>query len=302
MKILVTGGNGFIAKNIIEQLGTKYQLVAPNHKNLDLLDNKAVEKFFKKNRHFDTVIHTAIVGGDRKAPNTPKIAIDNLWMFFNIARNKKYFGKMIHLGSGIEYGKEQPLKKVKEVDFDKSVPNDNFGFYKYLCGKFIDSHGYSPRSSGEIINLRLFGVFGKYEDETIRFISNAICKSVLRMPITINQNVFFDYLYIDDFIRILDYFLSHKTRYKSYNVGTGKPIDLFTIAKKINQITVYKSKIHVAHKGLANEYTCSNRRLMRELGNFKFTNFDAALGQLYNWYLKKKNRLSKRDFLDDHFS
>lgn len=294
LRIFVTGSSGFIARNIIEKLGGKYKFIAPTHKELDLLDSTAVNWFFKKNEYFDFVIHTAIVGGNRKVANTSEIAIVNLRMFFNLARNRQYFVKMIHLGSGIEYGKERPLKKVKETDFDKFIPQDNFGLYKYLCGKYIET-------ADGILNLRLFGVFGKYEDSTIRFISNAICKSILGIPITINQNIFLDYLYIDDFIRILDYFLSHKTRYKSYNVGTGKSIDLITSAKKINQIAVKESKIVVAHKGLENEYTCSNRRLMEELGDFNFNNFDISLEELYNWYLERKNELKKRDFLDDYF-
>ena len=296
LRIFVTGSSGFIARNIIEKLGTKYKFIALTHKELDLLDSTAVNRFFKKNEYFDFVIHTAIVGGNRKIPNTSEIATNNLRMFFNVVRNQQYFGRMIHIGSGIEYGKERPLKKVRERDFDKYIPQDNFGFYKYLCGKYIESSG-----SDGLINLRLFGIFGRYEDASIRFISNAICKSILEIPITINQNIFLDYLYIDDFIRILDYFLSHKTRYKSYNVGTGKSIDLITSAKKINQIAVKKSKLVVAHKGLANEYTCSNRRLMEELGDFKFTNFDISLEELYNWYLERKNELKKRDFLDDYF-
>ena len=295
IKIFITGINGFIAKNVAEQLSEKYILVTPTHKQLNLTDAKSVEQFFKKNKHFDFVIHAAVIGGNRKVANTPKIAIDNLSMFFNIVRNRRYFGKMIHLGSGIEYGKEHPLKKVREEDFDKWVPQDNFGFYKYLCGKYIEE-------TDKILNLRLFGVFGKYEDFTIRFISNAICKSILKMPITINQNVFFDYLYIDDFVRILDFFLTHTARYKSYNVGCGGSIDLLTLANKINKIATFESEIKVKHTGLANEYNCDNTRLLKELGGFKYTNFDQSLAALYEWYLNQKLKLRRKDFLYDHFS
>ena len=295
IKIFITGINSFIAKNVIEQLGEKYIFVTQTHKQLDLTDAKSVELFFKKSKHFDFVIHTAVIGGSRKVANTPQIATDNLSMFFNIVRNRRFFGKMIHLGSGVEYGKEHPLKKVREEDFDKWVPQDNFGFYKYLCAKYIEE-------TDKILNLRLFGVFGKYEDFTIRFISNAICKSILKMPITINQNVFFDYLYIDDFVGILDFFLTHTARYKSYNVGCGSSIDLLRLANKINKIATFESKIKVIHAGLANEYTCDNTRLLKELGSFKFTDFDQSLAALYEWYLNSKLKLKKEDFRDDHFS
>src|SRR3990167_5156553 len=110
-KIFLTGASGFLARNILEELGNKYRFVAPSHKQLDLTNSSAVKKFFGKNKYFDYVIHTAIVGGNRKIPNTAEIATTNLKMFFNVARCDKYFRKMIHLGSGIEYGKERPLKK-----------------------------------------------------------------------------------------------------------------------------------------------------------------------------------------------
>ena len=294
LRIFVTGSSGFIARNVIEQLGYKYDYIVPTHKQLDLLNSKSVEKFFKKDKYFDFVIHTAIVGGNRKFPNSPEIAIDNMRMFLNVARNETYFGKMIHLGSGIDYAKEKPLHKIKEADFDKYVPQDNYGFYKYICAKYIEH-------SEKNINLRIFGIFGKYEDASIRFISNSLCKYILKMPITINQNVYFDYLYIDDFVKILDYFLSNEVKHKSYNVGVGKSIDLITIAKKINNLSDHKSPIKVAISGLANEYTCNNQRLLKEIGKFKFTDFDVALRELYDWYFNRRHLLNKKDFLDNYF-
>ena len=57
------------------------------------------------------------------------------------------------------------------------------------------------------------------------------------MPIVINQNVRFDYLYVDDFIHILDYFIEHETKYRMFNVGTGSSIDLVTIARRILAVT-----------------------------------------------------------------
>lgn len=295
LRVFVTGSGGFIARNILEQLANKYDFVAPGHKQLDLLNSSSVDKFFRKNKHFDFVIHSAIVGGNRKVPNTPQVAVDNLRMFFNVVRNGNYFDRMIHLGSGIEYGKERLLRQIREVDFDKYVPEDNFGFYKYLCGKYIEN------SSKKIINLRLFGVFGKYEDASVRFISNAICKSILGIPITINQNVFFDYLYINDLVKVVDYFINNRGNFKTYNVGRGIPIDLATIAKKINAIADHKSKIIISKKGLGNEYTCDNSRLLKELGGFKFMDFDESLRELYQWYASIAHTLRRQSFLQDYF-
>lgn len=286
MNILITGSSGYIGRNLTEQLSSKYNLYTPSHKELDLLNEILVLEYFK-NHKIDTVINTAVVGGSRTGEYARNMFYDNLRMFFNIARCKNHFKKMIHLGSGAEYDKRPPIKKVKEEDFDKRVPADDYGYYKYLCSKYIEN-------AEGIVSLRIFGLFGKYEDYRYRFISNAICRNLLGLPITINRDVYFDYVYINDFVRIVDYFISRNVGYNSYNIGTGKPINLIAIAKKINKIAEKRSDIIIKYPGFNKEYTCNNTRLINELGNFQFTNFDVTLKNLYNWYKQNKKKIDKK--------
>ena len=50
MKILVTGGNGFIGKNIKESyLAQKYTIIAPSRLELDCSDDDSMQEYFKKN-------------------------------------------------------------------------------------------------------------------------------------------------------------------------------------------------------------------------------------------------------------
>lgn len=291
LTIFLTGGSGFIGRNVFEQLRGKYTFYTPRHDELDLTDASEVEKFFK-NHPIDVVIHSAKLGGTRKVSNSAEIAEINARMFFNIVRNDKYFEKMIFLGTGSEYDNSRPLKRVKEEKFDRVVPKDSFGFSKYICSKYIEK-------ADRIINLRLFGIYGKYEDYELRFISNAICKTLFNLPITIKQNVLFDYVYIDDFVRILDYFIVHKPTKKFYNIGRGDSIDLLTIAELVNKIGDRKSKIIVKQKGLNNEYTCDNSRLKKEIKGIHFTDFDETLKRLYEWYKSIKSSLSIDSFLHD---
>ncbi|MEK7633216.1 MAG: NAD(P)-dependent oxidoreductase [Patescibacteria group bacterium] len=274
--VFITGAGGFIGKNLTEQLSKKYNLLTPGHKDLDLLDEKAVNDFFKKNK-IDVVINCAVIGGSRKEEHVDSSLLGNLRIFFNLLKNKNKYKKMIHFGSGAEYDKSKPIIQVKETDLGNTIPQDEYGFFKYICSKYIEKEK-------NIVCIRIFGLFGKYEDYRYRFISNAIVNNSSGLPITMNQNVFFDYVYINDFIRIVDHFINHKAKYKFYNSGTGNKIDILTIAKKINLISDKKSKIIIKNKGWNNEYTCDNKRLKNELKKFKFTSFDESLKELYRWY------------------
>src|SRR3989338_10791622 len=287
--ILITGGSGFIGQNLKEILSSKYTINSPNHQDLELTDEKLVEEFFKKNK-IDVVIHCANIGGTRKTTELKDTFQINLRMFLNLLRCKKYYKKMIFLGSGAEYDKRQALVKVKETDFDKSVPVDDYGFYKYVCSRFIEREK-------NIVNLRLFGLYGKHEDYLLRFISNAIVKNLLLLPIDINQNVYFDYLYINDLIRIIDYFINHETKYNIYNVSSGLKIDLITIARKINAISPFQSQFIIRKQGLNNEYTASNTRLTREMKDFKFTSIEEGISDLYKWYGKRLDLIDRKKII-----
>ncbi|MDD4938203.1 MAG: NAD(P)-dependent oxidoreductase [Candidatus Shapirobacteria bacterium] len=294
LNILLTGGSGFIGKNILEQRKEKYNIIAPSHDSLDLLDTETVDNFFEENK-IDIVIHCANIGGLRSDLNVDNMFKDNLKMFFNIIKNKDKVKKIISLGSGAEYDKSSDIKEVRESKFDLKIPKDNYGFYKYICSKYIEN-------SSNIYCLRLFGIFGKYEDYRVKFISNIICKYIYKQPLNMIQDAYFDYLYIDDFVKILDFFINTNPKFNIYNIGTGKRISLLSIAKKINNLDKYSLKINVQKKGLNKEYTCNNKRLVAEFNNINFTKIEDSLVYLYNYYKQSIDTLDKRSILKDKYN
>ncbi|MCX6706626.1 MAG: NAD-dependent epimerase/dehydratase family protein [Candidatus Woesearchaeota archaeon] len=292
MKILITGANGFIGKNICEFLCENhpdYGLLQPSHKDLELADSEKVEEFLKKNRP-DIVIHCAASGSKRHELNNPAFLESNLRCFFNLARCSRYYKRMIFLGSGAEYDKSKALSEVKESDFDRRIPKDPYGVYKYVCSKYIEESRGNTCNRGNMVSLKLFGVFGKYEDKS-RFISSAIIKSVLGEPISMNKNVLFDYLYVVDLAKIIDHFITHEPKHRSYNVGSGKKTDLLSIAKEINRISGSSNRITVKEEGLGNEYSCNIQRLSSEV-KIEYTDMKVALKELYRWYDCNRSGLS----------
>jgi len=280
LKVFLTGGRGFVGKNICEQLGKTYDICAPTRNELDLLDTKKVSSFFARHR-FDRVIHTAVVGGSRKEEEVVDSVAENLRMFFNIVKNRNFFGKFIYLSSGAVYDKSRPLVHIKEDAFGAYIPKDDYGFFKYICSKYLE------HDQKNTVELRIFGLFGKYEDYRYRFISNVLCQNLLGLPMSINQDVVFDYMFIDDFLDIVDHFLRFDTKECVYNIGSNTPIHIVSIARMINGIADKKSDIVVQQKGLHHAYTCDATRLLKELPDKQFISMEKALQYLYQWYKKR---------------
>jgi len=274
--ILVTGGTGFIGRNITEFFGENAIILAPSHAQLDLLSQESVNAFFR-DHDIDFVIHCASVGGNRKCLDVTDVVGKNTRMFYNLVGNSRRFEKFIHFGSGAEYDKTVPLHQIKEEFFGMRIPTDDYGFSKYLISKYIEN-------AENIVCLRPFGVFGKYEDYEYKFISNAIVKNLLGVPIHIRQNVYFDWVYIDDLMRILASFLTKDSKYTLYNVTASNPTDLVTITNLIISLSTTHSDICVENSGLNNEYSGDNSRLMSQLGDFKFTPLPSAISELTKYY------------------
>jgi nucleoside-diphosphate-sugar epimerase len=286
MNILITGASGFIGKNLSEYFSKKYHLFTPTHKQLNLLDEQSVKKYFLLHS-VDIVIHCAVIGGSRIEENKKEMFYDNLRMFFNLVQSKKLYKRMIQIGSGAAYDKQFPIVKVKEEDFGRRIPDDGYGFYKYVCSSYI-------QNTSNILDLRVFGLFGEWEDYHYRFISNAICRQLSEMQIKMSKNVVFDYVDIRDFMRIIDYFIKHVPKHKAYNVGSGNTYSLLDLAKKIQLLSSgKKQKIIVQQKGLNKEYTCDSTLLRKEVG-LRFTSIDESIQRLYKWYSSHKNNIDIR--------
>ncbi len=290
-KILITGGSGFIGRNLVEKLGSKYEILAPGHKDLELLDENAVSDFFKRN-NIDVVIHGAVKPGHRNAKDTCELLKNNIRIFFNVARNSRLIGKMLYLSSGSVYDMRHYIPKMKEDYFDVHVPSDDTGLSKYVAAKYIEN-------SSNITELRIFGIFGKYEDYAIRFISNMICKAIFDLPLTMHQNRKFDYLYVSDLPEILNFFIEKRPKFRAYNLTPDRSIELYELAKMVLEISRKSLPIVVAKEGVGLEYSGDNTRIKKEIKGLKFTDIKQAIKELYDWYVAHKSEINREVLLTD---
>ncbi|MDE6493962.1 MAG: NAD(P)-dependent oxidoreductase [Bacteroidales bacterium] len=293
-KILLTGGSGFIGRNLRESfLSQAYELCAPSHAELDLSDTDSTDAYFARHR-FDAVIHAAVKPSHRNAPDPTAIFYTNNRIFFNLLRHADRCGRILNLGSGAIYDMRHYVPMMREDYFGCHVPVDEHGYNKYVCGKYIEC---CPQ---DVVDLRIFGIFGKYEDYAIRFISNAICKTLFDLPVTLRQERRFSYLYAPDLAPVLAWFIENKPRYKAYNITPDEVSSLFALAAQAVELSGKTLPIQVGSAGEGMPYTGCNARLREEMGDdLRFTSMEAAVEELYGWYVSIKDTLDRNCLLYD---
>jgi nucleoside-diphosphate-sugar epimerase len=221
MRILITGGNGYIARNIYEALNNVYNITLITRRDFDLTNSLDTLKFFS-DKYFDVVIHTAVVGGSRLKPDNSTIIDQNLQMYYNLLSCKNKYGKFIHFGSGAElYAKDTPYGLSKCIIRESVLGQDNF------------------------FNIRIFGVFNEGEWDT-RFIKANIKRYINKEPMLV-QDKKMSFFYMKDLIALVDYHIQtlSSSLIKESNCAYIESTSLLDIANIINELEDYKVPIYV---------------------------------------------------------
>ena len=135
----------------------------------------------------------------------------------------------IHAGSSSEYG----LNSNQPAENSEMVPNSQYSVSKIAASNLINYYGKIKNLPA--VNLRLYSVYGPYEDSS-RLIPT-LCKEALdkKLPIFANKNISRDFIFIDD---VIDSFIetslamNAKIFGESFNnVGTGVETTLLDVAQ-----------------------------------------------------------------------
>ena len=276
--ILITGGSGFIGRNLSEGLEESYNIYSPKHSELDLLEYDSLSAYLNNN-NIDIVIHAAVhVPAFNGAANE---YLNDMKMFMNIEKLSSSLEKVLYFGSGAEYDKRFDITNVTEDEIGKSIPVSEYGLAKYTMNKIA-------RSSENIYNLRLFGVFGKYELWNVKFLSNICCKAIFDLPITIRKDCNFNYLYIDDLVKIVKLFLKGSPEFHDYNICHDNNYLLSELADMVVKISGKKIGISFLSSEKNLDYTADNSRLKNSFPEIKIEPIKKNLIDLYKYYSDNK--------------
>ncbi len=225
-KILITGSNGYIAKEIYTSLNKKYDITLINRNTFDLRDNLSTKEWFS-NRYFDVVIHTAITGGSRLLKDNSTVLDDNIRMYFNLLDCSKSFTKFLNIGSGAE----------------KYYSNTYYGSSKKIINESI-------KDKNNFYNLRIYAVFNENELNT-RFIKSNIIRYLNNNSLMIYKNRYMDFIYMNDFIAFIENYIIYENLPKTIDCVYSEKTTLADIASKINSLN--DNKVNIIEENKEND-------------------------------------------------
>ncbi|MET3028194.1 SDR family oxidoreductase [Flavobacterium sp. UW10123] len=316
MKILITGGAGFIGSNLSEYFLAKgYKVVCfdnfstghrhnisdfLNNKNYTLIegDIRNLESCRKAVDGVDYVLHQAALGSVPRSINDPITTNDvNVSGFLNmlVASREGNIKRFVYAASSSTYGDSEALPKVEE---NIGKPLSPYAITKYVNELYAEI--FSKTYGLETIGLRYFNVFGRRQDPTGAYAA-VIPKFVMQLMkyespiINGDGNYSRDFTYIDNVIQMNELALTTKDIdgvNTVYNTAYG---DRTTLNELVNILKVNLSKfdpkikdVEIIHgpsrTGDIPHSLASIEKAKRLLGYKPQFSIEDGLKEAVNWY------------------
>jgi len=280
MRILITGCNGFIGRNLVKYFDGHHLVDFISRKDLNLLDTDAVKKFFE-GKKYHLVIHTAVEGGRRMIVDSSNIVYQNILMVYNLLDNQEHFERMITFGSGAELDRRFDINK--ETDESKRYPIDFYGISKSIIHKL-------SLVEPKLYNFRIFNCFGADENKD-RMIRGNIERYIRKEPMTLFSNRLMDFFYIEDLGLMVEYFLKNPFfPHKVVNCTYDKHVRLKDVMDIINTLNNYEVEIIEKYDDSKNKINVTSTDYVGMQTNLpiNFIGLEAGIQKVYTELLKEQ--------------
>src|SRR3989338_5752196 len=250
MKVLVTGGNGFIGLSLVEALleqGHDVRVLdlkqpAIQHKNLEFVKKSIMDDVIDVIKDCDMVYHLAAVLGVDQTDKRPLETIRvNLEDSVNVFKSAVEAGvkNMVYASSSEVYGNPRELP-IRE-DSVKG-PVSTYGVSKLAAE--IYAQAYNQEFGANIKIARFFNVYGPRQSDNFVvsiFLNNALRGEPIRVFGDGSQTRWFTYVTdaIGGVLKVVDRGKSREV----YNVGNHHPTTILQLADTIKEVTGSKSEI-----------------------------------------------------------
>ena len=260
MKIIVTGGAGFIGSNLVDKLVESGHevtvldnLSTGNISNLNKVKDKikfinidiAKDKLDNYFESIDYVFHLAGLADIVPSIENPKAYFEvNLFGTLNVleaSKNKK-IKKFIYAASASCYGipKDYPTNEKSKID-----PKYPYALTKYLAEEAVLHWAKVYKMPS--ISLRFFNAYGPRSRTTGAYgavFGVFLAQKLANKPLTIvgDGNQTRDFIYVSDLVEAIILAAEKGKNSEIYNIGGGKETSINTIAKMISDNKVYIPK------------------------------------------------------------
>lgn len=217
MKVLLTGGSGFIGMNLQGYLKDKgYELVAPSSHKLNVLKSDDLKKWDDK--MIEHVVHLAGKTFVPESWNEPKKYFEiNMVGTLNVLEFCRRNNISMTYISAYVYGipERNPICEIAPAN-----PNNPYAKSKYISEELCEF--YCRHFNMDISVLRIFNVYGPGQN------SKFLIPSIIEQTLDANSNIVVqdlvpkrDYVFIDDVSRAIELSICKTCGYHLFNVGSG---------------------------------------------------------------------------------